>query len=104
MSIWAIYAAAIITAAKNRDHLLAGRVLNYIYIGMELAVVTIYQSEIVPARSRGFVVSTYQTSVIDGGLVVSAITRGTSDIPSNASWQIPFGLFFFVPTIVASTI
>lgn len=35
-----------------------------VYIGMELAVVPIYQSEIVPARSRGFVVSTYQTSVI----------------------------------------
>ncbi|EEU39959.1 uncharacterized protein NECHADRAFT_93134 [Fusarium vanettenii 77-13-4] len=64
MSIWAIAAAAIVVTAKNRDHLLAGRVLNYVYIGMELAVVPIYQSEIVPARSRGFVVSTYQTSVI----------------------------------------
>ncbi|KAM5349807.1 hypothetical protein ACJ41O_006312 [Fusarium nematophilum] len=64
MSIWAICAAAIIITSKNRDHLLAGRVLNYIYIGMELAVVPIYQSEIVPARSRGFVVSTYQISVI----------------------------------------
>ncbi|KAL2693478.1 hypothetical protein Neosp_000038 [[Neocosmospora] mangrovei] len=64
MSIWAIFAAAIVVTAKNRDHLLAGRVLNYVYIGMELAVVPIYQSEIVPARSRGFVVSTYQTSVI----------------------------------------
>ncbi|KAJ4169634.1 hypothetical protein NW754_005786 [Fusarium falciforme] len=71
---------------------------------MELAVVPIYQSEIVPARSRGFVVSTYQTSVILGSLIVSIITRGTSDIPSNASWQIPYGLFFFVPTIVASAI
>ncbi|RSL74164.1 hypothetical protein CEP53_000500 [Fusarium sp. AF-6] len=104
MSIWAIFAAAIVISARNRDHLLAGRILNYVYIGMELAVVPIYQSEIVPARSRGFVVSTYQTSVILGGLIVSIITRGTSDIQSNASWQIPYGLFFFVPTIVASSI
>ncbi|RSL91446.1 hypothetical protein CDV31_015463 [Fusarium ambrosium] len=64
MSVWAIFAAAIVISARNRDHLLAGRILNYVYIGMELAVVPIYQSEIVPARSRGFVVSTYQTSVI----------------------------------------
>ncbi|RSM04056.1 hypothetical protein CEP52_007009 [Fusarium oligoseptatum] len=104
MSVWAIFAAAIVISARNRDHLLAGRILNYVYIGMELSVVPIYQSEIVPARSRGFVVSTYQTSVILGGLIVSIITRGTSDIPSNASWQIPYGLFFFVPTIVASAI
>ncbi|UPK90550.1 hypothetical protein LCI18_001485 [Fusarium solani-melongenae] len=104
MSIWAIIAATIVITAKSRDYLLAGRILNYVYIGMELAVVPIYQSEIVPARSRGFVVSTYQTSVILGGLIVSIITRGTSDIQSNASWQIPYGLFFFVPTIVASAI
>ncbi|KAJ4208903.1 hypothetical protein NW759_013504 [Fusarium solani] len=35
-----------------------------------------------------------------GGLIVGNITRGTSDIASNASWQIPYSLFF-VPTIVA---
>ncbi|KAJ4169633.1 hypothetical protein NW754_005785 [Fusarium falciforme] len=31
MSIWAIIAAAIVVTAKNRDHLLAGRVLNCLY-------------------------------------------------------------------------
>ena len=31
---------------------------------------------------------------------MSIITRAHSDILSNASWQIPYGLFF-VPTIIA---
>lgn len=34
-----------------------------IYIGMELAVVPVYQSEIVPAPVRGLVVGTYQLSI-----------------------------------------
>jgi MFS transporter, SP family, sugar:H+ symporter len=34
-----------------------------VYIGMELAVVPIYQAEIVPPQARGFIVGTYQTSL-----------------------------------------
>lgn len=36
-----------------------------------------------------------------GGLVMNCIARGTESIQSNAAWQIPFGLFYFVPTVVA---
>ncbi|KAF7549704.1 hypothetical protein G7Z17_g6207 [Cylindrodendrum hubeiense] len=36
----------------------------YIYIGMELAVVPVYQAEIMPAEIRGFAVGSYQFSLM----------------------------------------
>lgn len=71
---------------------------------MELAVVPAYQSEIVPAQVRGFIVGTYQLSLIMGGLVINAVCRGTSSLPDNRAWRIPLGLFYIVPSIVASLI
>ncbi|KAK8124249.1 sugar transporter [Apiospora kogelbergensis] len=101
MSIWAIVCATIAITSKSPHQILVARVLNYIYIGMELAVVPIYQSEITPKKSRGFVVGTYQISLMLGGLVMNCIARGTGSIKSNVAWQIPLGLFYVVPTIVA---
>ncbi|KAH6664752.1 general substrate transporter [Plectosphaerella plurivora] len=63
MSIWAMVCATIVLTARSRDQILIGRVFNYIYIGMELAVVPVFQSEIAPEKSRGFVVGTYQISL-----------------------------------------
>lgn len=75
-----------------------------VYVGMELAVVPAFQSEIVPASARGFIVGTYQLSLNFGGLVINAVCRGTSDIQDNRAWRIPLGLFYIVPTIVLSLI
>ncbi|KAF4472085.1 sugar transporter [Fusarium albosuccineum] len=80
---------------------MAARVLNYVYVGMELAVVPAYQSEIVPAPVRGLIVGTYQFSLILGGLVINCVCLGTSKIPDNRSWRIPIGLFYLIPTIIA---
>lgn len=55
MCIWAIAGAAIMVTATSKAQLLAGRVIAYTYIGMELAVVPVTQSELVPASVRGFV-------------------------------------------------
>jgi MFS transporter, SP family, sugar:H+ symporter len=32
---------------------------------------------------------------------MSIICRATSEIPGNASWRIPYGLFFIIPTLLA---
>lgn len=69
---------------------------------MELAVVPIYQSEIVPKEVRGLVVGTYQLMLYFGGLIMSLTCYGTSRLEGNKQWQIPFSLFFIIPTIVAS--
>lgn len=63
MSVWSLLTTIIIITATKRDQILAGRILEYIYIGMELAVVPIYQAEITPKEARGFVVGTYQLSL-----------------------------------------
>jgi hypothetical protein len=37
-----------------------------IYIGMELSVVPVFQSEIAPTQVRGFMVGTYQLTIVVG--------------------------------------
>lgn len=83
MSCWALCAAAITITAMNREHILAGRVLSCkkerspidqpneltlvsvdIYIGMELSVIPVYMSEIMPAPVRGVTVGSYQFSLV----------------------------------------
>ena len=74
MSLWALVAATILVTSGvsgNKWQVLIGRVLNYIYIGMELSSVPVYQSEVVPAPIRGLAVGSYQVSLGIGGLIVS---------------------------------
>lgn len=104
MSIYALCTAAITFSSRSRAQILTARILNYGYVGMELAVVPVYQAEIVPRQVRGLVVGTYQLMLYMGGLIMSLICRATSELEGNKQWQIPFGLFFVIPTIVAAGI
>ncbi|KAL1869974.1 hypothetical protein VTK73DRAFT_2895 [Phialemonium thermophilum] len=104
MSIYALGTATVAITSRNKDQIMAARILNYVYVGMELAVVPAYQSEIVPAPVRGLIVGTYQFSLILGGLIINCVCLGTSRIPGNRSWQIPIGLFYIIPTLIASAI
>ncbi|QRD85451.1 general substrate transporter [Aspergillus flavus] len=104
MSCYALITATITVTSGNRDQILAARILNYVYVGMELAVVPTFQSEIVPAQVRGLAVGTYQFSIILGGLIINSICRGTSKIQDDRAWRIPLGLFYIVPAIVLSLI
>lgn len=101
MSIYALGTATIAVTSMNKHQIMAARVLNYVYVGMELAVVPAYQSEIVPAPVRGLIVGTYQFSLILGGLVINCVCLGTSHLPDNRSWRIPIGLFYLIPSIIA---
>ena len=88
-------------------------------MGMEPSILRVYQAEVVPTRARGLTVSTYQFSiqvrdqyhvstlqlVVDcisqiGALIMNLVALGTSTIPENRSWPIPFGLFYVDPAIV----
>ncbi|KAI0026069.1 sugar transporter [Xylariomycetidae sp. FL0641] len=102
MSCWVFVAASIIISSSSRWQILAGRVLFYIYQGMELAVVPVYQAEVVPAEARAFVLSTYQFSLLFGGLIINLICLGTQTIPNNNAWRIPFALFYTAPVLVLS--
>lgn len=37
MSLWAMMSATVLITAMTKEQVLAGRILNYAYIGMELA-------------------------------------------------------------------
>ncbi|KAL1856885.1 hypothetical protein VTK73DRAFT_8217 [Phialemonium thermophilum] len=104
MSLYALCTAAITISSKIPAQILAARILNYGYVGMELAVVPVFQAEIVPKQVRGLVVETYQLMLFFGGLIMSLICFGTSELDGNKQWLIPFGLFFVIPTFVASAI
>ncbi|KAJ5886241.1 uncharacterized protein N7473_008915 [Penicillium subrubescens] len=100
MSCYALVTATITVTSQSREQILAARILNYVYIGFELSVVPVYQSEIVPAPVRGFIVGTYQLSINLGGVIINSICRGTSTLEGNNSWRIPFGLFYVIPSII----
>ena len=74
--------------------------LNYVYIGMELAAVPVYQAEIVPRQVRGLAVSTYHVALIFGGLIMNLICLGTSKLTDDRAYRIPYGLFYVIPCIV----
>ena len=100
MSIYTLISTTILISSESKGQILAGRILHYVYIGMEFSVVPIFQSEITPAPVRGLVVGTYQLAINFGGLIISCICRGTSTLPSNAAWRIPMGLYYIIPTLV----
>ncbi|KIX00276.1 uncharacterized protein Z518_10415 [Rhinocladiella mackenziei CBS 650.93] len=64
MSCYALVTATIAITSKTKEQILCARILNYVYIGMELSVMPIFQSEFAPAQVRGFIVGTYQFSLI----------------------------------------
>ena len=63
MSGWGILSSVLLITAERRTHMVTARVIGYVYIGMELALVPILQSELVPAQVRGLVVGTFQLGI-----------------------------------------
>lgn len=62
----------------------------------------------VKVSAKGSIISdqttTDQFTILAGGLIINCVCRGTSTIPSNWSWRIPYCLFLVIPSIVASLI
>jgi MFS family permease len=50
------------------------------------------------------IVGTYQLSLTLGGVVINAVCFGTSHLEGNHSWRIPLGLFYIIPTLIASSV
>lgn len=46
MSIYALGTATLTVTSSSRQHIMAARILNYVYVGMELSVIPVFQSEI----------------------------------------------------------
>lgn len=104
MSGYALITATIAVTSQKKEQILSARVLNYIFIGMEMSVIPVFQAEITPARARGLVVGAFQLSLAVGGLIIHIITNSTSDRENSSAWRIPVGLFFIFPAIVGTLI
>jgi MFS family permease len=64
MCFWAYLSAILLVTAQHKEQMLIGRVLNYIYLGQEVATIPVMQAELCPSNIRGFVVSTYQLGIM----------------------------------------
>ncbi|SCW00877.1 LAFE_0C13982g1_1 [Lachancea fermentati] len=104
MSAYALVTATTAVTSKAREQILAARVLNYIFIGMEMAVIPVFQAEITPADARGFMVGAFQLSLNIGGLIIHVITNATANREDSSAWRIPVGLFFVFPALIGTLI
>lgn len=104
MSVYALVIAIIGVTSKKREQILSARVLNYVFIGMEMAVIPVFQAEITPAKARGFMVGAFQLSMSIGGLIIHIITNATANREDSSAWRIPLGLFFIFPFLVATLV
>jgi SP family sugar:H+ symporter-like MFS transporter len=95
MSVWAICCVPIMITSKSRSQFLAARCLNSVYIGMEMAVIPVFQAEIVPAAVRGLAVASYQMAFAFGGFIISGICHRTSEIPNDWAWRTPLLCYLF---------
>ncbi|KAJ3891589.1 hypothetical protein GG344DRAFT_47054, partial [Lentinula edodes] len=71
-----------------------------IQFGIVENVVPTYQSEIVPAPARGFVVGSLQMFLVCGALVASGVNRRYSTFVTNSGWIIPVSIQFITPVII----
>ncbi|KAF1966597.1 MFS general substrate transporter [Bimuria novae-zelandiae CBS 107.79] len=69
MCTWAEIGGIILITSQYRWQMVVGRIVAYVYIGMELALVPVLQSELTPAPVHGFIVGTYQSSLALGSLI-----------------------------------
>lgn len=88
MSAWAIMCAIIIITSKNKDQIIVGRCLNFVYVGKEISVIPVYQSEITPKKVRGLLVGTYHMALVVRTIESSRPMRISmkSLTPVNAGW------------------
>lgn len=100
ISACGILTAAVTVGSGNQATILTGRILNYCYAGLELAVVPIFQSEIAPKQVRGLVIESYSLMHYFGGFIMSLLCFWTSTFEGNKQWRIPFACFFLAPAII----
>ncbi|KAJ8109078.1 hypothetical protein OPT61_g7719 [Boeremia exigua] len=91
-----------ITAMNSWVHLMVGRIVAGLGVGILSIGVPMFQSECCPREIRGAVVASYQLMITIGILISNIINYGVRDSPgddTDASWRIVIGLgiFFSLP-------
>jgi MFS transporter, SP family, sugar:H+ symporter len=80
--------------------LMVGRYIAGFGVGCVSLMVPLYQSECVPARRRGTIVSCYQFAITFGLLIGQIVITFTEGKTSSASYRIPIALQFVWSTVL----
>jgi len=100
LCIVTIVGAIIQCTSKKAAQFIIGRIVVYIGVGIVENVVPTYQSEIVPAPARGFVVGSLQMFLVCGSLVASGVNRRYSTSVVSSGWIIPVSIQLVTPVII----
>ncbi|KAK3359507.1 general substrate transporter [Lasiosphaeria hispida] len=97
----AFVSISVMISVTSLGGLYAGRLLLGMSNGFFVPYSATYMTEAAPSLLRGSIVgmSTFQTSL--GALFGILVDNYTKSIGGNASWQIPLGVMYFVPTFMA---
>ncbi|KAF7168368.1 hypothetical protein CNMCM6106_003606 [Aspergillus hiratsukae] len=90
--IW-IIGAAVQCSAQNVVHLVAGRVVSGLSVGITSSQVCVYLAELAPARIRGRIVGIQQWAIEWGILIMYLISYGCSQgVHTTAAFRIAWGV------------
>ncbi|KAL3250534.1 hypothetical protein ABHI18_011139 [Aspergillus niger] len=90
--IWVI-GAAIQCSAQNVAHLVAGRVISGLSVGITSSQVCVYLAELAPARIRGRIVGIQQWAIEWGMLIMYLISYGCGQgLAGAASFRVSWGV------------
>jgi len=98
----AIFSVGIVvqTAGITLAALMVGRCIAGFGVGLVSVMVPLYQSECVPGRRRGTIVSCYQLAITIGLLIGQIVTYITKDYPGKESYRIIIGLQFLWSSVL----
>jgi len=77
---------------------IVGRIIVYASVGLVEVCITTYQSEVVPAPLRGFVVISLQLFLNVGSLLATGLNRAFSTSTTSVGWRVITAVQFVFPT------
>ncbi|CAK7227493.1 hypothetical protein SBRCBS47491_006586 [Sporothrix bragantina] len=99
-NVIALIGSIVSYTSKGYGQILAGRMIVFLYVGMEGWLVPMFQAEIVPAHMRGAVVVSYVFNHVLGSFIMSAVTYVSSRWNTDMCWKVPMALGIPLPAIV----
>ncbi|GLB40553.1 putative general substrate transporter [Lyophyllum shimeji] len=90
--LFALWGCAMQGGASNVATLLVGRIIAGVAIGVLSMTVPLYNTEIAPPKTRGFLVGLTQQMIGIGFIVANWVGYGCSFLKTDVSWRLPLGL------------
>jgi hypothetical protein len=89
--VW-IIGAAIQCSSQNVGHLIAGRIVSGLSVGVTSSQVCVYLAELAPGRIRGRIVGLQQWSIEWGILIMFLVAYGCTSVAGPAAFRIAWGV------------